>query len=80
VRDSASGSERILSGPKPVGWPPPSAELADDLFEPPLSGERRRQPEYERNHRPSDSATAIVSGATLADLHEDLKGSCSSFS
>ena len=23
VRESASGSERILSGPKPVGWPPP---------------------------------------------------------
>src|SRR5437899_12933504 len=49
-------------------------ELADDLFEPALSRERRRQPENERNQSPERFRHRHRVRAALADLDEDLEG------
>src|SRR5262249_46787215 len=45
-------------------------ELADDLFEPALSRERRRQPENERNQSSERLRDGHRVGAALADLYE----------
>src|SRR5207245_1837967 len=49
-------------------------ELADDLFEPALSRERRRQPENERNQSPERFRHRHRVRAALTDLYEDLEG------
>src|SRR5688500_6894314 len=48
-------------------------ELADDLFESPLSRERRRQPQRERNQPTESLGDGHRVGAALAHLHEDLE-------
>src|SRR5256886_7017026 len=49
-------------------------ELADHFFEPPLSRQRRREPQHERNQPPERLCDGHSVGAALADLDEDLEG------